>query len=105
SVAIGLFTRWFHRAGLIAGWSAGMASGLAMLYSIPNPATQHAHFGGSAFPLAKLGFDTNMTIYAGFVAVGTNILVAVIGTIIARAAKIPDGVDATSPDDYFSERA
>src|SRR5678815_2689724 len=43
SVGLGLFTRWFHRTGLIAGWIAGTAGGLAMLYSIPNPATHHAH--------------------------------------------------------------
>ncbi|MBX6767487.1 MAG: sodium:solute symporter, partial [Actinomadura rubrobrunea] len=32
SVGLGLFTRWFHRGGLIAGWAAGMAAGLWMLY-------------------------------------------------------------------------
>src|ERR671921_1404711 len=35
SVALGLFTRWFHRGGLIAGWFAGMAAGIVMLYNIP----------------------------------------------------------------------
>jgi SSS family solute:Na+ symporter len=105
AVAIGLFTRWFHRVGLIAGWIGGMAVGLAMLYSIPNPAAGRAHFGGSAFPLAKLGLDTKMTIYAGFVAVGVNLVVAALATIIARAMKIPDGTDATRREDYFSERA
>src|SRR5213076_2845287 len=53
AVAIGLYTRWFHRIGLIAGWAAGMLLGLWMLYQIPNAATKHAHFGGSAFPLSK----------------------------------------------------
>src|SRR3954453_3220704 len=51
SVGLGLFTRWFHRAGLIAGWAAGMGAGVLMLYNIANPATNHAHFGSSAFPL------------------------------------------------------
>jgi SSS family solute:Na+ symporter len=35
AVALGLFTRWFHRGGLIAGWFAGMAAGIWMLYNIP----------------------------------------------------------------------
>jgi SSS family solute:Na+ symporter len=90
SVALGLYTRW-HRGGLIAGWAAGMAMGLWMLYNIPNAATRRAHFGGSAFSLEKFGFDTPMTIYVGFVAVAVNLLVAVIVTFILRATKTPDG--------------
>jgi SSS family solute:Na+ symporter len=34
TVVLGLFTRWLHRAALIAGWFAGMAMGLWMLYEI-----------------------------------------------------------------------
>src|SRR3954471_8737627 len=63
SVGLGLYTRWFHRAGLIAGWAAGMGAGVLMLYNIANPATNHAHFGSSAFPLKQLGLDTKITIY------------------------------------------
>ena len=29
AVALGLYTRWFHRGGLIAGWIAGMGAGHA----------------------------------------------------------------------------
>jgi SSS family solute:Na+ symporter len=103
SVALGLFTRRFHRVGLIAGWFAGMLAGLWMLYTVPNPATHHAHFGGSAFNLSHLG-GPNVTIYAGFVAVFVNLLVVVAGTAIARAAKIPDGSDITAADDYHVDR-
>ena len=103
SVAIGLFTRWFHRAGLIAGWIAGMSAGLAMLYAIPNPATKHAHFGGSAFPLAKLGLPWEVPIYAGFLALLANLVVCVAATWIARAARLADGVDATVSSDYFAD--
>ncbi|GLX01696.1 monocarboxylate uptake permease MctP [Microtetraspora sp. NBRC 16547] len=104
SVALGLFGRWFHRAGLIAGWVAGMGSGLVMLYNIANPATKHAHFGGSAFPLEKLGLDTKMTVYAGFLALAVNLIVAVLGTWLARAIKMAEGQDATRPDDYVADR-
>ncbi len=101
SVALGLFTRWFHKGALIAGWIAGMGFGMWMLSQIATPATGRAHFAGSAFPLEKLGFDTKMTIYAGFVAVLVNLVVAVLATLVLRAAKVTDGPDATEHDDYF----
>ncbi|MFI7597548.1 monocarboxylate uptake permease MctP [Actinoplanes sp. NPDC049681] len=103
AVALGLYTRWLHRGGLIAGWVAGMGLGMWMLYQIPNAATGRKHFGGSAFPLSDFGFDTKKTIYVGFVAVAVNLLVAVIATLILRAAKTPDGIDGTVPDDYFAD--
>ncbi|NUR88841.1 MAG: sodium:solute symporter [Nonomuraea sp.] len=103
SVAIGLFTRWFHRGGLIAGWIAGMGSGMWMLYTVENPATKHAHFGGSAFSLAKLGLDTKMTIYAGFIALAVNLVVAVLGTWLFRALKTADGEDGTQPSHYSAD--
>ncbi|MDH2426242.1 sodium:solute symporter [Sphaerisporangium sp. TRM90804] len=103
AVALGLYTRWFHRYGLIAGWAAGMTAGMVMLYNISNPAINHAHFGGSAFPLAKLGLDTGMTIYAGFLALLVNLVVAALVTLAARAAKAADGVDGTRPADYFAD--
>ena len=102
AVTLGLFTRRFHKTGLIAGWFVGMGSGLAMLYTIPNPATHHAHFGGSAFSLAKVGLP-DVTIYAGFVAVVLNLVVSIVGTWVARGAKLPDGGDATAPADYFAD--
>jgi SSS family solute:Na+ symporter len=103
AVAIGLYTRWLHRTALIAGWVAGMGLGLWMLYQIPNVAQKRAHFGGSAFPLSKFGFDTPKTIYVGFVAVALNLLVAVVVTLILRAMKTNEGVDGTEPDDYFAD--
>ncbi|GAA2464834.1 monocarboxylate uptake permease MctP [Winogradskya humida] len=103
SVGLGLFTRWFHRGGLMAGWVAGMGLGMWMLYSIPNAATGRKHFGGSAFPLSDFGFDTPRTIYVGFIAVLVNLVVAVIATLILRALKTPDGVDGTRLDDYFAD--
>ncbi|SDL61670.1 solute:Na+ symporter, SSS family [Nonomuraea maritima] len=103
SVALGLYTRWFHKGGLIAGWAAGLAAGMWMLYLIPNPANGKQHFGGSAFGLQNLGFDTTMTIYAGFLALIVNLAVAAVGTLIFRAAKVADGQDATKRGDYFAD--
>ncbi|GAA1626321.1 monocarboxylate uptake permease MctP [Actinoplanes couchii] len=103
AVVIGLYTRWLHRGALIAGWAAGMSLGFWMLWQIPNAATGRLHFGGSAFPLSEFGFDTQKTIYVGFVAVLVNALVAVLVTVALRAAKTPEGTDGTAPDDYFAD--
>ncbi|MDG4759738.1 sodium:solute symporter [Micromonospora sp. WMMD710] len=103
AVALGLYTRWFHRGALIAGWVAGMGLGVWMLYQIPNAATKRAHFGGSAFPLEKFGFDTPKTIYVGIVAVLVNLAVAALATLALKAGRVPDGTDGTSRSDYFAD--
>ena len=66
AVALGLYTRWFHRWALIAGWAAGMARRLLDdVYKIQQKRSTRTarsdrkeHFGGSGFPLSELGFDT-----------------------------------------------
>ncbi|MBA3339291.1 MAG: sodium:solute symporter family protein [Geodermatophilaceae bacterium] len=108
AVAIGLFTRWFHRWALIVGWVAGMGLGMLMLYNIQkiDPTTGEvirAHFGGSAFALSKVGLDTPTTIYTGFVAIIVNLLVTVAATRILRAMKLPEGTDSTRLEDYFAD--
>src|SRR4051794_37550257 len=108
SVALGLYTRWLHRGGLIAGWVAGMAAGLAMVYNIPklNPdgTVAREHFGGSAYGLSKLGFDTRTTVYAGLLALLVNLVVTLVVTAVLRAMKVADGVDGTADTDYTAER-
>jgi solute:Na+ symporter, SSS family len=108
SVAIGLYTRWFHRGGLIAGWCAGMAAGLLMLYNIPrlgpDGTVVREHFGGSSFTLSRLGLDTASSVYAGLLALLANLLVAAAVTLVLRAAKVDDGVDGTAEADYTAER-
>ncbi|MEV4625527.1 monocarboxylate uptake permease MctP [Micromonospora sp. NPDC049523] len=103
AVALGLYTRWFHRGALIAGWAAGMGLGMWMLYQIPNAASKRAHFGGSNFPLEKFGLDTPKTIYVGLVAVALNLLVAAILTLLLRALRVTEGPDGTTRDDYFAD--
>jgi len=113
AVGLGLVTRWFHRGALIAGWVAGMITAFWTLYSIPAvtytaagkpPTVTKEHFGGSAFSLSKLGFDTKWTIWAGAVAIIVNVLVTIVATLILRAMNVPDGVDETQPDEYFADR-
>jgi SSS family solute:Na+ symporter len=75
-----------------------MAVGMWMLYLIPNAATKHAHFGGSAFPLAKwfdpgvLGLAPNTSVYVGFIAVLINIAVAALVTLALGARRSPAAV-------------
>jgi SSS family solute:Na+ symporter len=108
AVALGLYTRWLHRGGLVAGWVAGMAAGLLMLYNIqrvgPDGSVVREHFGGSSFPLAKLGLDVGSSVYAGFLALLVNLVVTVLVTVALRAARVPEGVDGTAEADYTAER-
>src|SRR3954471_15873083 len=108
AVALGLYTRWFHRGGLIAGWVAGMATGLLLVYNIPklNPdgTVAREHYGGSSFALSKFGFDTKSAVYAGFLALLVNLVVTVVFTLILRAMRLPEGVDGTAENDYTAER-
>lgn len=108
AVALGLFTRWFHHGGLIAGWAGGMLTGAVMLWNIPQtvvtadgPKVVREHFGGSAFRLADLGLDTRTTVYVGFLAVLVNLVVAAVVTVALRAAGVADGADATRGRDYL----
>lgn len=111
AVAISLYTRWFHRRALIAGWLAGMAYGMWMLYHIPNPATERRHFGGSAYPMKDLSFfgtwepfaGSSKTIYVGFVALAVNLLIAAVVSLVLRRTRTYNGTDATENSDYFAD--
>ncbi|OXM70902.1 monocarboxylate uptake permease MctP [Amycolatopsis vastitatis] len=110
AVALALYTRWFHRWGLIAGWIVGIGWGLIMLYGIPNPANGKQHFGGSALALGNMSIfgwhpfsGSLVQIYVGFVALIANLVVAVIGTVIARQMKVFNGTDDTNPEDYHAD--
>jgi solute:Na+ symporter, SSS family len=105
AVGLGVFTRWFHRGGLVLGWAAGMSAGLWMLYRIPNPAIKKVHFGGSAYPLSDLGLDTKLTVYVGAIALLVNLVVGVLATLVLRAVGAKDGVDATRADDYLADES
>ena len=109
SVALGLYTRWLHRGG--ADRRLGRRHGRRPAGGLQHPEAQPAtstvareHFGGSSFALSKLGLDTKSTIYAGFLALLVNLIVAVVVTLILRAMKVADGVDGTAETDYTAER-
>jgi SSS family solute:Na+ symporter len=110
AVAIPLYTRWLHVWGLVAGWIVGMGWGIYLLYGIPNPAANKAHFGGSALTLDKLSIvgwhpfeGSTKQIYVGVVALVANLVVTLVVTLIARQAKVFNGTDQTNPTDYHAD--
>jgi solute:Na+ symporter, SSS family len=110
AVAIALYSRWFHRWGLLAGWATGQAWGLSMLYGIPNPTTGAAHFGSVALELGTLSIlgwepfaGSPVQIYPGFVALAGNLAVAVLVTVVLRQMRVFNGTDQTYPWDYHAD--
>jgi SSS family solute:Na+ symporter len=100
AIVLGLWRTFADRWALLAGWAAGLIAGLVMLYDTPNPATGKEHFGGAQYALSNFGFDTDITIYTGFLALALNLAIVVVGSLVLRALKVPPGEDLTEPRDY-----
>jgi SSS family solute:Na+ symporter len=99
TLVFGLFTRWFHRWALLAGWAVSMTYGTVKAYQVINPAT-HKHFGGSS---AEIPFLSGRNGYIALTAFVLNLVIAVVLTVILRALKAPAGVDVTEPEDYWAD--
>ena len=111
AVGLGLVTRWFSAKALVAGWAAGMATGVWTLWTVQQvsvtaagPKVIKEHFGGSAFRLSELGLSTTTTVYAGFVALLVNVLVAVVVTALLRSRETSDVPDETAEHEYLADR-
>ena len=55
AIVFGLYTRWFHRWALLAGWAVGMVYGTWQAYERRQPARRHDHFGGSLAQIPVIG--------------------------------------------------
>ena len=98
AVVFGLYTRWFHRWALIAGWAVAMAYGTITAYGVANPISGVEHFGGSNADIpvvGKLG-------YIAFTALVLNIVISAVLTVVLERI-VPRGVDHTAPGDYFAD--
>jgi solute:Na+ symporter, SSS family len=97
AIVVGLYTRWFHRWAVLAGWAAGMAYGTWTAYGTASP-TQ-SHFGSplAAFP------GTSTKVYIAATAFLVNLLVTVVLTVVLRAMRVDPGVDQTAPLDYTAD--
>ncbi|MER6048938.1 sodium:solute symporter family protein [Streptomyces sp. NPDC001793] len=93
----GLFTRWFHRWALLAGWAIGMVYGTLAAYGVASPTQKH--FGGSSAEIPGIG----QIGYIGLTAFVLNVVVTVVLTVVLKALKAPEGADETSPDDYTAD--
>ena len=97
SIVFGLFTRWFHRWALLAGWLAGMVFGTIAAYKVATPTT--SHWAGS------VDIEFGHTVYIGLTAIILNIAVSVILTLVFKAIRVPEGADETLPHQYTADPA
>jgi len=98
AIVFSLYTRWFHRWGLLAGWAVGMVYGTVKAYQVVNPLTG-GHFGGSLAAIPGVG-DLGYIALTAFV---LNLLVTLVVTVALNAAKVSNGRDSTSPGDYYAD--
>jgi SSS family solute:Na+ symporter len=97
ALVFGLYTRWFHRWALLAGWAVGMVYGTIVAYQQSSPATRH--FGR---PLDEVPLLGNLG-YIALTAFVLNMIVAVALTFVLRAMKTPEGEDVTTDSDYHAD--
>jgi SSS family solute:Na+ symporter len=90
SIVLGLYTRWLHRWGLLAGWAVGIALGTWMASEL--------HFKGTVYPL-RVGAVT-VPGYAALWALIANLAVAGTLSAVLPLLGVTRGTDATSEEDY-----
>src|SRR5689334_23768679 len=99
AIVFGLYTRWFHRWGLLAGWVAGMVYGTITAYNVVNPATGN-HFAGSLSLIPAVG----QMGYIALTAFAINSIIAAVLTVLFDVAGVPRGADETVKADYFADK-
>lgn len=99
SIVFGLYTRWFHRWALVAGWAVAMGYGTIAAYGVEAAGKPGSHFGGSVAPIPFIGGSWYIAL-TGFV---INVVIAVVLTLILRAFKAPEGKDETKTPDFEAD--
>ncbi len=97
AIVFSLYTRWFHRYALLAGWAAGMVYGTVAAYGVANPVTKH--FGGSLKVIPSI----DQMGYIAMTAFVLNLVVAVVLSAVLRTMKFSNGTDETTVADYFAD--
>ena len=98
AVVFSLYTRWFHKWALLAGWAVGMTYGTVKAYQVINPVTQQ-HFGGSLALIPGL----DQMGYIAMTAFALNLVIAVVLSLVLNAVKVSNGADETAAGDYFAD--
>jgi SSS family solute:Na+ symporter len=91
----GLYTRWFHRWALLAGWFAGMIYGTIAAYNVSDPTASHW--------ASSTDIVFGHSIYIGISAFIINAVIAIVLTLILKAFKVPEGADETLPHQYTAD--
>jgi SSS family solute:Na+ symporter len=115
AIVAGLYTRWFHRWALLAGWAVAMVYGTVVAYQQTAPNTKIRLVAGKpitegrgvrhfASSLANFLF-THTQVYIALSALVINLLVTAVLTILLRTMRVPAGQDRTRDDDYYSDTA
>src|SRR5487761_1435307 len=97
SIAIGLFTRWLHRWGLLLGWLVGMVYGTYEAYGVSSPTVPH--FAGSIALIPIVG----QTGYIALTALVLNLVVSIVVTLLLRLRPSTLGSDIPAPNDYLGD--
>jgi solute:Na+ symporter, SSS family len=87
AVMLALYTRWFHRWALLAGWAAGMVTGTWIA------AAQEFE------PVWEVPV-LSVTAYTGLAALALNLVVATVLTLVLGDRGRADDRDETRPEDY-----
>lgn len=74
-----------------------MVYGTLAAYGVASPAQKH--FGGSAKEIPGIGEIGCL----GLTAFVLNVVVTVVLTFVLKAAKAPEGIDVTCPEDYTAD--
>ncbi len=99
TLVFALYTRWFHRWALFAGWAVGMVYGTLTAYAVARPGMPGSHFGG---PLQTIPF-TDTKGYIALTAFAINVVVALVLTPVLRGLKVAEGTDETRKSDYVAD--
>ena len=90
-IVFSLFTRWFHRYGLLVGWAVGMVYGTVGAYNVNNPVTGKT-FGGSLDTIPGIG-------EMGYIAMTAFVLNVAVATVLTVGAAGGEGVQRSRRDD------
>ncbi|SRR5579875_1865359 len=93
AIVFGLYTRWFDRWALVAGWIAGIVTGTLM--------ADAESFKSSVYAVHQAGL--HFSAYAGLIALACNLVVLLIANAIVKLIRVPPAHDETSPADYMAE--
>jgi SSS family solute:Na+ symporter len=90
SIVIGLYTRWLHRWGLLAGWAVGITFGTWMVSEL--------HFKKTVYPLHVGSLTVNG--YAAIWALVVNLTIAGVLSLILPRLGVPRGADRTLDEEH-----